>query len=76
MKTPKNEPILTYKRGSNERIALDKKLHEMADQTAHIPLCIGSEKIYNNLEKEQIMVSSFYSLKLVIVIFELGVNRR
>ncbi|VDN25863.1 unnamed protein product [Gongylonema pulchrum] len=57
MKQPQNEPVLTYKKGSPERIALEKAVSELAGATAEVPLRIGSEKIYNNLEYNQVMPS-------------------
>ncbi|VDK42186.1 unnamed protein product [Anisakis simplex] len=57
MKKPQNEPILTYKRGSDERLALDKALEQLSTKITDVPLRIGREKITNNFEKKQVMPS-------------------
>jgi 1-pyrroline-5-carboxylate dehydrogenase len=42
---PSNEPVLSYKPGSEERAALKKALQEAARQIIEIPMYIGNEKI-------------------------------
>lgn len=63
MKKSQNEPVLTYKKGSSERIALEKAISELANTTTDVPLRIGSERIYNNLEEKQVMVRKFACLR-------------
>lgn len=60
MKSPQNEPVLLYRKGSTERIALEKAISEIAGTTTDIPLVIGNEKILKNLSKKQVMVRSIY----------------
>lgn len=60
MKNPQNEPVLTYQKGSTERIALEKAMSELASTTTDIPLVIGNEKISTNLDKKQVMVRNIY----------------
>ncbi|EJD74554.1 1-pyrroline-5-carboxylate dehydrogenase [Loa loa] len=57
MKNPENEPVLTYRKGSTERIALEKAISEIAGTTTNVPLVIGNEKISENLDKKQVMPS-------------------
>lgn len=52
----KNEPILTYKRGSKERGELQSALEKMAECTEEVPIVIGSEEIKTDLCKFQVMV--------------------
>jgi hypothetical protein len=42
---PKNEPVLTYKPGSQERILLEKELKVQKNQVVDIPLIIGGREI-------------------------------
>ncbi|AHG89597.1 delta-1-pyrroline-5-carboxylate dehydrogenase [Gemmatirosa kalamazoonensis] len=42
---PVNEPVRTYAPDSPERAALKKRLDEMADERADIPLVVGGEEI-------------------------------
>lgn len=60
MKNPTNEPVLEYKRGSKERVELEKVLDEMAKNPVDVPLVIGNEKITRGLERKQLMV---YNIK-------------
>uniref|UniRef100_A0A914ZVL4 Multifunctional fusion protein n=1 Tax=Parascaris univalens TaxID=6257 RepID=A0A914ZVL4_PARUN len=57
MKKPQNEPVLTYKKGSEERKALDKALAELSTKVTDVPLRIGNEKITNKMERKQVMPS-------------------
>jgi 1-pyrroline-5-carboxylate dehydrogenase len=56
MKKPTNEPVLSYKKGSEERKALDKALNEYYNKTVDVPLCIGKDRITRQLEQKQVMV--------------------
>lgn len=58
MKNPQNEPILTYVKGSAERIALEKAISAIAGSITDVPLVIGNERISKNLDKKQVMVGS------------------
>lgn len=60
MKNPQNEPVLTYQKGSTERIALEKAISEIAGTITNVPIVIGSEKISKNLDKKQVMVRSIH----------------
>lgn len=42
---PTNEPVMTYERGSEERIQLEKAIQEMKETFLDIPLIIGGEEI-------------------------------
>jgi 1-pyrroline-5-carboxylate dehydrogenase len=42
---PKNEPVLSYAPGSNERIALKKALETARNQVLDIPMYIGGEEV-------------------------------
>jgi len=42
---PKNEPALTYKPGSQERILLEEELKVQKNQIVDIPLIIGGKEI-------------------------------
>ncbi|TKR81767.1 hypothetical protein L596_015590 [Steinernema carpocapsae] len=55
MKKPTNEPILEYKKGSAERVALEEMLAEYSKGPIDVPLRIGTEKITNSLERRQVM---------------------
>ncbi len=50
----KNEPILSYLRGSKERIDVESTYNEMFNSKVDIPLYIGSERILTN-ERENIL---------------------
>ncbi len=43
--SPKNEPILTYKKGSEERESLIAELNRMSSNVVEIPLIIGGKEI-------------------------------
>ncbi|CAD5211782.1 unnamed protein product [Bursaphelenchus okinawaensis] len=55
MKKPTNEPVLTYKKGSEETNALEKALKEYEGKSVEVPLRIGKEKITRGLEQKQVM---------------------
>ncbi|GMR37540.1 hypothetical protein PMAYCL1PPCAC_07735 [Pristionchus mayeri] len=57
MRKMQNEPILEYKKGSAERVALDSELKRMAATVHEVPLRIGDKKIKNKLERTQVMPS-------------------
>ncbi|VDN04882.1 unnamed protein product [Thelazia callipaeda] len=49
MRNAVNEPVLTYQKGSVERIALEKAVSDIAGAITNVPLVIGKEKIFTNL---------------------------
>lgn len=57
MQSPRNEPILDYKSGSDERRALDQALDRYRSRTYDVPIVIGDQE-YNSEEiRYQVMVS-------------------
>uniref|UniRef100_A0A0N5AWL2 Multifunctional fusion protein n=1 Tax=Syphacia muris TaxID=451379 RepID=A0A0N5AWL2_9BILA len=62
MKKPQNEPVLQYKKGSEERIALENALTELSGQTIDVPIVIGKEKIYNKQEGKQFMPTDHHKI--------------
>jgi 1-pyrroline-5-carboxylate dehydrogenase len=44
-KEPGNEPVLSYLKGSNERMLLEKELEEQGNKVVDIPLIIGGKEI-------------------------------
>ena len=46
-----NEPVLGYKKGSKERLNVEKTYNEMFNSKVDIPLYIGSEEILTNDRK-------------------------
>ena len=46
-----NEPVLEYKKGSKERLNVEKTYNEMFNSKVDIPLYIGSEEILTNERK-------------------------
>ncbi len=46
-----NEPVLGYKKGSKERLNVEKTYNEMFNSKVNIPLYIGSEEILTNDRK-------------------------
>lgn len=51
-----------YKKGSVERVALEEALVTLADKVIDIPLRIGNEKIYNDMECNQVMPSDHHKV--------------
>jgi 1-pyrroline-5-carboxylate dehydrogenase len=49
---PKNEPVLSYAPGTNERIALKKALAEARASVLDIPMYIGAEEVRSNNKKK------------------------
>lgn len=45
MQNPRNEPVLEYRTGSEERKNLDKALDKFYNQTVDVPIVIGSEEV-------------------------------
>ncbi len=43
---PENEPVYSYSKGTDERIALDEELKKHSKQKNEIPLIIGGKEIY------------------------------
>ena len=52
---PDNEPILSYKPGSPERIALKRELEYQSRQKVAIPLIIGGKKIWTDKTRTIVM---------------------
>ncbi|XP_076167716.1 delta-1-Pyrroline-5-carboxylate dehydrogenase 1 isoform X1 [Ptiloglossa arizonensis] len=50
-----NEPILSYKKGSPERVELEKTLDNMSNNCEEVPLIIGEEEIKTTLCRYQVM---------------------
>ncbi|PIO67161.1 hypothetical protein TELCIR_11107 [Teladorsagia circumcincta] len=57
MRNPTNEPILEYKKGSQERQELEQELEKMCQTPTDVPVRIGSKSITNELLREQVMPS-------------------
>ncbi|MCP9262247.1 Delta-1-pyrroline-5-carboxylate dehydrogenase, mitochondrial [Dirofilaria immitis] len=72
MTNPENEPVLTYQKGSIERIALEKAMSEIAGTTTDVPLVIGNEKILENLDKKQVMSGTI----IILSFLKLGFSNR
>ena len=45
LKKPENEPVLSYRKGSSERVQLKDKLIELKKSEIEIPLIIGGKEI-------------------------------
>ena len=57
MKNPTNEPVLEYRKGSRERVALEDELNNMYQNITNVPLVIGKEKIFRKeAARDQLMV--------------------
>nr|AVA09671.1 putative effector protein [Heterodera avenae] len=46
MKNPTNEPVLEYRKGSQENGALEKELQKLWAEPMEVPLCIGKQKTF------------------------------
>ncbi|KJH42804.1 1-pyrroline-5-carboxylate dehydrogenase [Dictyocaulus viviparus] len=57
MKKVTNEPILEYRKGSNERVELEKELDAMSKTCTLIPIRIGTKKITSDRTFDQVMPS-------------------
>lgn len=55
MKNPTNEPILEYRKGTVERIALEQALSDLSKNPVDIPIVIGTQKLTNDLDRTQRM---------------------
>ncbi|CAG9862145.1 unnamed protein product [Phyllotreta striolata] len=51
----KNEPVLSYLKGSKERTELEKALNEASSTTEDVPIVIGDKEIRNNDVRYQVM---------------------
>ena len=47
-----NEPVLGYKKGSEERANVEKTYNEMFNSKVDVPLYIGSERILTESKKD------------------------
>uniref|UniRef100_A0A914HVI7 DNA-directed DNA polymerase n=1 Tax=Globodera rostochiensis TaxID=31243 RepID=A0A914HVI7_GLORO len=54
MKNPANEPVLEYRKGSAESVALEQELQKLWAEPVEVPLCIGTEKIFRKEQKKKI----------------------
>lgn len=54
---PKNEPVLTYLKGSKERVELEKELHRQYHTVIDIPLIIGGKEIRTGKTGKVVMPS-------------------
>jgi len=52
-KTPHNEPVYGYLKGSKERIELEKELKRQSQIVLDIPLIIGGKEIRTGAGQEQ-----------------------
>ena len=52
VRTPLNEPVLTYKPGSREKLAVKQELKRLKDEVLEIPLLIGGREIRTNNIRE------------------------
>uniref|UniRef100_A0A1I8BUK8 L-glutamate gamma-semialdehyde dehydrogenase n=1 Tax=Meloidogyne hapla TaxID=6305 RepID=A0A1I8BUK8_MELHA len=56
MKSPLNEPVLTYLKGSQERKALEAELDNLSQNAVQVPLVIGGNKLFRKEgSRKQIM---------------------
>ena len=62
---PKNEPILSYKSCSPERIKLEKELENLANTVTEIPLIIGGKEIRTGVTETVRMLNVFGCAKLL-----------
>lgn len=62
MKKAANEPILEYKKGSNERKELEKELDAMSKTPTVVPLRIGEKRITNEQVLNQVMPSDHHTV--------------
>lgn len=52
VKTPINEPVLTYKPGSSEKLAVKQELKRLKGEVLEIPLLIGGREVRTNNIRE------------------------
>ena len=57
---PKNEPVLSYKPGSEERILLEEELEKQKNQIIDIPLIIGGKEIGTGKTGKLVMPSDHH----------------
>jgi 1-pyrroline-5-carboxylate dehydrogenase len=57
---PKNEPVLSYKPGSEERILLEEELKKQKNQIIDIPLIIGGKEIRTGKTGKLVMPSDHH----------------
>ena len=56
----KNEPVLEFKPGSEERIAVENCLKKIESKTEEVPIMIGDEAVWTTNIKYQVSVSIFF----------------
>lgn len=49
--SPVNEPVLNYKKGSPERISLEKAIQKAKSEEVVLPMIIGGEKVYTEVRE-------------------------
>jgi 1-pyrroline-5-carboxylate dehydrogenase len=57
---PKNEPVLSYKPGSNERKLIEEELNAQKNKTIDIPLIIGGKEIRTGKTGQVVMPSDHH----------------
>ncbi|KIH43745.1 hypothetical protein ANCDUO_26243, partial [Ancylostoma duodenale] len=57
MRQAANEPILEYKKGSKERVDLEKELDALSKNSTIVPVRIGTKSITGKLDRKQVMPS-------------------
>ena len=57
---PKNEPVLSYKPGSEERRLLEEELNRQKDQIIDIPLIIGGKEVRTGKPGKVVMPSDHH----------------
>ncbi|ETN86151.1 1-pyrroline-5-carboxylate dehydrogenase [Necator americanus] len=57
MRQAANEPILEYRKGSSERVDLEKELNTLSKNPTIVPVRIGTKSIKNGLDRKQVMPS-------------------
>ena len=63
----KNEPILSYKKGSKERAELEKALDKMSNECEDIPLVIGDKEIRTENCVHQVMVRIIFCYSIFFI---------
>lgn len=58
---PVNEPILGYKKGSVERVAIEKEVARMRAEVLEIPMIIGGKEVRSDLELGQVVIPHEHS---------------
>uniref|UniRef100_A0A672RSJ2 Multifunctional fusion protein n=1 Tax=Sinocyclocheilus grahami TaxID=75366 RepID=A0A672RSJ2_SINGR len=67
----KNEPILGFREGSNERLELETALQNLKGRTEEIPCVVGNEEVWTKDVRYQLSVSSSFHVYQVYLYSEL-----